>query len=982
MNCPTSSFPAPSWIFEQERSCPLNGMGGRQMEPVSLMRAIVLPTLTRIAQRVQPYAPRSLWSQLFVIWVFFLLFDVSGLFARFVAVLHMVARPRTFVFWTLNVVCCAYWVFPNVAHKSMRWVALCWSPMLPLILIDTIAIVIQNRQFKAAEAAFETLCQALPVDGSIPAGAKQFIWTSNPGESWTALKSTLLAARGLVVVFTPNPAVLARQSDIETRVVNPDGTFTVSTAVRTFNCFLLSTSKHMVLHGNIFFDVNFLHNVLPINDGWDMHVFQKVSVSGRMRVGRALELGVELKKLSMCVDGKYCVHYSPVGDQMIHISPLSVPHTIRVPVIMWLALKEKKKCSVYETQTILSANKWRELGLEPIEKDDAQLVVSAAGVEVEDPSVMRYTLSDFSLGQDELGRDAGHAISGHAVDANGLFPRMGLPNEITSAQTRLLCFQSAEVLSKEVDVVMSQDMFELVNEFLQILPCGLTVEGVEEVSERQKRPGQRRQIDETLQRGFDPHVPTKMVPAMLKLEAYGEVKEPRTVLNDNGPNKLPYSQVCGAIATALKSYPWYGFGRVPIATAERVAYILRGAQYAVETDYSRYDGRILKLSRVACAMALERMFGGSGWLEWVMTLYENSIACTAVSTNGFRYYTGYSRLTGSPETSVMNTLFNAIAVYTALRGCGMSLEETHGFFQLSVVVAGDDGLMGFTAVPDLPRYEAALVLWGLKVKAHLRRRENGDCCSFLARWYSPAWGDTNSCCDLKRQLPRLHLSASSAQGLMSPEEECFAKALAVLTSDSDTPVIGHWARTVVRLYGRDPNRYLPQSDDLHREVDAMVNRVGVRGLMPWQLEVLGMTRGDEWYPNVYEDWMMTIFLVSYEGRVTSDSVHEHMSALSACTTFKDLDLVPSLVPFSMALELPPGVVLTTDGIYGPIPATPLAQAALQVKSPVPQAQLRGSVARGRGRPAAGPTPDRPGRRARAREGARRRASQSSSAPSQ
>jgi hypothetical protein len=878
--------------------------------------------------------------------------------------------------WMLGALWCAYWFLPIVAQRTLFPATLLFYFIFPLVVLDSIVIYWNNRRLLRTAAAFEALCLGMPVDGSIPEGAVEFVWPDVPGDPWLAVKTTLLTAPGLVVLFAPNPRRGGSSRNGQTRVNNKDGTFTVHVQGRTFNCVHIIGGRFIHVTGDGWGQpVGFFHHhVAPVDDGWDMHVFQHAFSSGRMSIGRVHELSVPLGVFRVTVDGEYAIHYEPTGNQLVRISPIGVPHTVSVPIVMWLALKEKKKISVYETQTILSSERWKELGLRPIEKDDAQLVVSASGVVVADPSVLRYTMSDYSLGQDELGREAGHVISGHAVDANGLFPRMGLPNEITSAQTRLLCFQTAEVLMKEVDVEMTVEMFDIISEFVTILPHGLVVQGVEEVELRQTRPGQRRQIADTLARGFDPKSKAQMTKAMLKLESYAEIKEPRTVLNDDGPHKLPYSQVCGAIAAALKEYPWYGFGHTPRATAERVARILSRGDFAVETDYSRYDGRILKLSRVACAMALERMFGGTGWLKWVMTLYENSVACNAVSTNGFRYYTGYSRLTGSPETSVMNTLFNAIAVYYALRRCGMETIDTLAYFDNCVVVAGDDGLMSFPGQPDLARYEAALVEWGLKVKANLRRRQNGDRCSFLARWYSPVWGDPNSCCDSRRQLPRLHLSASAALNQISPEEECFAKALAILTSDAETPVIGHWARTVVRLYGQDPNRFLPYSDDLYHAVDAMVKREETRKLMPWQMDVLGMTRGEDWYPNTYEVWMEDLLCVSYDGRVSTESLHEYMSALNSCATFKDLDLVPSLVPFSMSLELPRGAVVTVDGVYGPIPDVPLAAAPTQVKSPVPQHKLRRSIADGRGRPK--------GRRARAREAGERRASQSSAPTSE
>jgi hypothetical protein len=114
----------------------------------------------------------------------------------------------------------------------------------------------------------------------------------------------------------------------------------------------------------------------------------------------------------------------------------------------------------------------------------------------------------------------------------------------------------------------------------------------------------------------------------------------------------------------------------------------------------------------------------------------------------------------------------------------------------------------------------------LNIDVNVRRRgESGV--NFLARIYSPdVWfGDVDSVCDIARQLAKLHLTTATPA---TAAEKATEKAISFYLTDANTPVIGDWARRLVKFVGVDIN---PLEDPL--------------GLRSWN----SLTVFDNQYPN-------------------------------------------------------------------------------------------------------------------------------------
>jgi hypothetical protein len=111
------------------------------------------------------------------------------------------------------------------------------------------------------------------------------------------------------------------------------------------------------------------------------------------------------------------------------------------------------------------------------------------------------------------------------------------------------------------------------------------------------------------------------------------------------------------------------------------------------------------------------------------------------------------------------------------------------------IFGGDDGLsVGLTAA----ELDKAALMLGLKMKSVLIRREKPV--SFLARLYTPdVWdGNPNSCCDIKRQISKLHLCTQHSS--LKPTEVLLAKTMALYLSDRNTPILGQIAEKAMLVH--------------------------------------------------------------------------------------------------------------------------------------------------------------------------------------
>nr|QYF49915.1 MAG: hypothetical protein [Yunnan farmland noda-like virus] len=356
---------------------------------------------------------------------------------------------------------------------------------------------------------------------------------------------------------------------------------------------------------------------------------------------------------------------------------------------------------------------------------------------------------------------------------------------------------------------------------------------VDVVYEKQSRPSQRRILDEA-QHGAR----VRKAEVMQKNEAYQNVNDPRPITMINGVDKMEYSQYMYAFAEVLKGMKWYAFGKTPKKVARRVAKVCGSAKSHVDsTDFSRQDGRVNATARLFERIIMLELFDETHHVE-MLQLMRNQTCLLAKTVFKVTYDTGMARASGSPETSAFNTALNAFIAYLGFRFTnvdGAYLTDEQAWSRLGVY-GGDDGL---TADQSKQAVERAALIMG-QVMTCERYTFGSPGVNFLARHYGPdVWhnteGSDNSCCDIRRQLSKFHVSVR-LPGNVSRETKLKEKAYAFYLTDSETPIIGHFVSAVVKHHKLRKYKYQ--------------NLLGI-----WNSDI---SQQDQ-YPNTEADWMWDLF---------------------------------------------------------------------------------------------------------------------------
>jgi hypothetical protein len=338
-----------------------------------------------------------------------------------------------------------------------------------------------------------------------------------------------------------------------------------------------------------------------------------------------------------------------------------------------------------------------------------------------------------------------------------------------------------------------------INEFAsQLIPDEQVHTGVptfiDEVIERQNRPSQRSIIRRAINWLYDAR--TVVVSAFQKREAYGKYSAPRNISPLPGTTKVLYSSYMYAFSEVLKSQPWYAFCQKPVEMAQSVVRILMGKTYVVQTDFSKFDGTH---SRFLCNLevTLLKRFFGEVYHQEVERLYWSQYKAKGYTSFGCQYDTGYSRLSGSPETSAFNSIDNAFVAFCAFRrGEHRMPNQITSAYQALGLYGGDDGL---TAGLSPSLYAETASLLGLKLTPEVSQR--GQRVKFMSRYFSNPWcGDCGSYTDVARQLGKLHLTHAGSD--VSDDIVLYRKALGYLLTDRKTPFLGVWSAAVIALYAK------------------------------------------------------------------------------------------------------------------------------------------------------------------------------------
>jgi len=385
-------------------------------------------------------------------------------------------------------------------------------------------------------------------------------------------------------------------------------------------------------------------------------------------------------------------------------------------------------------------------------------------------------------------------------------------------------------------MVWPKDLLIYSTEFLVLLiPDAHLMDPVDimRVRETQNRPTQRRILAEGDLARDEPLKGSEIVRSFAKSEVQMEVKPPRIISTLPGDHKLEYSSFTYALADHIKQFDWYAFGKTPVEVATRVAYVCGTANVSVvETDYSRFDGRIGNLIREFEAGLLVRAFK-ERWHPLITSLHRRQLEVRGVTRYGYKYESQYARLSGSSETSLFNTIVNAYLAYCTYRSMGLG---KHTAFNKLGVYGGDDGLSADINA-DVYCTITAKIGQVLEVKPIMRGQLG---VKFLARYYGPeVWlFDNNSMCDIHRQLVKFHTTVDCEA---TPKRKLIEKSMAFYLTDAETPIIGDIVSLVM-------NNYL-NSDEKYEEVDIIHSR---------DTNWWGYFEKSVQFPNKYALWMYDV----------------------------------------------------------------------------------------------------------------------------
>jgi len=368
-----------------------------------------------------------------------------------------------------------------------------------------------------------------------------------------------------------------------------------------------------------------------------------------------------------------------------------------------------------------------------------------------------------------------------------------------SQNNELACIEERVVNVRPKTLPLTPFLIKVMEEFLvRMVPEDVkhTLDPVDddEVLDRQNRPTQRRVLAMS-----EVVSPDRKVSMFMKKEAYQDVKPPRPISQINGVDKREYSKIMYSFTLYAKRFPWHAFGQTPRAIASRVVSVCERAVMVTNTDFSKFDGHGSNVMRELEKMLLLRLFRVQ-YHETILDLHRSQYGLRAYGTFGMRYETHYSRASGSPETSIFNTLINAFVAFVALRKTmvGGIYKDADEAFQGLGIYGGDDGLTG-DVDPSSYRRAASSIGQELTVQP-VSRGELGV--KFLARVYSPdVWfGEHNSCCDVLRQVSKLHVTVRLPSNV-TPIEKLLEKVRCLALSDVNTPIVGEFCQAILKIHG-------------------------------------------------------------------------------------------------------------------------------------------------------------------------------------
>lgn len=304
------------------------------------------------------------------------------------------------------------------------------------------------------------------------------------------------------------------------------------------------------------------------------------------------------------------------------------------------------------------------------------------------------------------------------------------------------------------------------------------------VESQQKRPTQRALAERCKPFAFCLDF---IVKSFQKAEIYGKINFPRNISTVPTDHKMRFSAYTYALAARMKAFEWYAFGLNPKEITERVRDLVQGQQEITSNDFSFFDGTHGTFKHEFDRMLYLRAFAPIYHKE-VLDLKDKMRNAPAVTTHGVKYKTGTTVLSGGADTSLGNTLIDALIAYIALRTTGM---DSQSAWKNLGLYGGDDNLNKM--LPGKVHEKVATKL-GYTLKITTIKYQQPV--PFLGRIFLDPWSTSASICDVPRRIRSLHLTTVS--NIVPRELILRRRAEAYLINDPHTPIITDWCHMVLR----------------------------------------------------------------------------------------------------------------------------------------------------------------------------------------
>jgi hypothetical protein len=496
--------------------------------------------------------------------------------------------------------------------------------------------------------------------------------------------------------------------------------------------------------------------------------------------------GRALSRLNPVNDGLVTLDICSIGSYERSFAFLGEYQDVKIPVTVY---DEAKNLFSYHTSSLTISTVVALMKDKEVRKGQAAILLNVLkkkitpGAIVMVPELAVKVYQRYTGNLDERAKPAMRVYMNPLMLGSAV-PRMCRDSEIEAVNERVLKIKS---LKLPLTSKHTQYIREFVGLILGKVAGTLEPLLAEDVFDRQKRPNQRVLLQQADSLDFSDDGKNS---TFLKRESYSEEKPPRIITTLPSSIKLEYSQYLYAVSDlVIKPCRWYAFGKTPREIQDEVVRICANALMVVSTDLSRFDGRVSNILR-----SLEHHFMltafQSCYNSKLLILLNQQRERVGVTTTGVKYFTGDSRLSGSPETADFNSLCNAFMAYMTFREMGCN--SVVSYSRLGIY-GGDDGL-----TPDVDEqiYTRQCLDVGQVLTCETFKR--GACgVNFLARFYSPyVWaGDPNNMCDLRRQLLKLHLCVDLPDGT-TPLDKLIDKLAGYYMTDHDSPVLGELTQIV------------------------------------------------------------------------------------------------------------------------------------------------------------------------------------------